>query len=50
MEVSYEGLTSCKNLKDLKVVTDNGLAVLTNLKNCSKLERVQLQNPQGNGF
>ena len=46
---SYEGLTSCKSLKDLKVVTDNGLAVLTNLKNCSKLERVQLQNPQGNG-
>jgi len=32
-----------------KVITENGLAVLTNLKNCSKLERVQLQNPQGNG-
>ena len=46
---SYEGLSYCKNLKDLKVITENGLAVLTNLKNCSTLERVQLQNPKGNG-
>jgi len=41
---SYEGLSYCKNLKVLKINSDAGAALLTNLKNCSALETINLSS------
>jgi len=41
---SYEGLSYCKNLKVLKITSEGGAALLTNLKNCSALEKIDLKS------
>ena len=41
---SYEGLSYCKNLKVLKISSEGGAALLTNLKNCSALEKIDLKS------
>ncbi|SVA69967.1 uncharacterized protein METZ01_LOCUS122821, partial [marine metagenome] len=43
-KLSYAGLSYCKNLKILDLVSDVSSEVLKHLKNCSKLEKFDLQS------
>ena len=43
---SYKGLSYCENLKNLNISSNAGVEVLTNLKNCSALEKIDLQSKE----
>ena len=43
---SYEGLSYCKNLKVLNINSGGGTALLTHIKNCSSLEKIDLESSE----
>jgi len=43
---SYEGLSYCKNLKVLNINSHGGTALLTHIKNCSSLEKIDLESSE----